>query len=308
MDLEESWKYEIGTGRSPVVASAVMLALFGGLTFWLYRTQNGAFLFLGVLTALLALLLLLSLYRLCFYKVKIGRNGFFYQTNHKNGTYYAYARLKKAWLSGGREQNGYRSRYCGIDTGTGSVLRIPYYHGDQRAISYLLSRVEKLAGREEKLQAAGRETYVIDGRAFGKTRMAAGGVLLAVVLVLETLGRRVTGMAWPVPYLGSFLVAAALVILAVNYRCFKVEIGPEGVYVRTLPWNGGYYAYSRISRCQEIEKVVRRRRGRHVTGRSYYYFFEFTDMDGSVRRFQFEKPLFSHEVDVLCQRIREAGK
>ena len=39
---ERNWKYKI-TSRTGLVVAAVMLALFGGVTFWLYTVHNGAF-------------------------------------------------------------------------------------------------------------------------------------------------------------------------------------------------------------------------------------------------------------------------
>ena len=38
---ERNWKYKI-TSRTWLVVAAVMLALFGGVTFWLYTAHKGA--------------------------------------------------------------------------------------------------------------------------------------------------------------------------------------------------------------------------------------------------------------------------
>ena len=43
---ERNWKYKI-TSRTGLVVAAVMLALFGGVTFWLYTVHNGAFILVG---------------------------------------------------------------------------------------------------------------------------------------------------------------------------------------------------------------------------------------------------------------------
>lgn len=40
--------------------------------------------------------------------------------------------------------------------------------------------------------------------------------------------------------------------------------------------------------------------------RRYYFFFEFTDVRGKTRKFQFEDPIHGHEVDVLKERIENA--
>ena len=44
---ERNWKYKI-TSRTGLVVAAVMLALFGGVTFWLYTVHNGAFILVAV--------------------------------------------------------------------------------------------------------------------------------------------------------------------------------------------------------------------------------------------------------------------
>lgn len=48
---ERNWKYKI-TSRTGLVVAAVMLALFGGVTFWLYTAHNGAFILVGCIAAL----------------------------------------------------------------------------------------------------------------------------------------------------------------------------------------------------------------------------------------------------------------
>ncbi len=297
MKKQEVWKYEIGTGKTPVVASVVMLLIFGGLTLWLYKTNNGAFLFAGALAGIMVLLVYLTLYRLCFYQIKIGKDAFFYQTNHKNGKIYSYHLLKKAWTSEGREQNGYRSSYCNVDTGAG-VIRFSFFYGDRKAVKYLLERVEKTAGKEVFAQRMDTDEYVIDGRVYGKSRIVLALILWLVVVSLEkTLFCSI----------GSVMMALVVLVLVVRYVCFQIKIGENGVFVQTMPWNGAYYSYREITDCREIEKVVRHGRRGKRTGRTYYYFFTFTSIDGETRRFQFEKPLHAQEITVLKERIEKKG-
>lgn len=81
---DKQWKYKIGSGKMPMILTLIMFALFGGLTIWLHRVQNGAFLFTGALAVLTLILLGATIHRFLFYKVLIGKEGFYYQTGRKN--------------------------------------------------------------------------------------------------------------------------------------------------------------------------------------------------------------------------------
>ena len=101
---ERNWKYKI-TSRTGLVVAAVMLALFGGVTFWLYTAHNGAFILVGCIAALTAIAFLLSVYSALFFKVFVDKDGFYFQTAPGNGRYYRYAEICDMWLSSGRETN-----------------------------------------------------------------------------------------------------------------------------------------------------------------------------------------------------------
>ncbi len=57
-----------------------MLALFGGVTFWLYAAHNGAFILVGCIAALKAIAFLLSVYSALFFKVYVDKDGFYSRT------------------------------------------------------------------------------------------------------------------------------------------------------------------------------------------------------------------------------------
>ena len=99
---ERNWKYKI-TSRTGLVVAAVMLALFGGVTFWLYTVHNGAFILVGCIAALTAIAFLLSVYSALFFKVFVDKDGFYFQTAPGNGRDYRYAEICDMWLSSGRE-------------------------------------------------------------------------------------------------------------------------------------------------------------------------------------------------------------
>ena len=50
---DRQWKYKIRSGKMPVILTVIMFAVFGGLTAWLYSTNNGAFIFTGLFSAIL---------------------------------------------------------------------------------------------------------------------------------------------------------------------------------------------------------------------------------------------------------------
>lgn len=85
---QREWRYKIGSGIMPIVLSFIMFALFGGLALWLHSEQNGAYIFAGLLAAVMLIVLAATVFRFLFYKVLIGRDGFYYQTVPSNGKYY----------------------------------------------------------------------------------------------------------------------------------------------------------------------------------------------------------------------------
>ena len=99
MNLEDrQWKYKIRSGKMPVILTLIMFSAFGGLTAWLYSTDNGAFIFTGLFSAILLALVIATVYRLAFFKVLIGKDRFYYQTGPSNGSSTTMLKLKKRGL------------------------------------------------------------------------------------------------------------------------------------------------------------------------------------------------------------------
>lgn len=290
-----------------MILTFIMFALFGGLSIWLYRIQNGAFLFTGALAVVTLILLGATIHRFLFYKVLIGKEGFYYQTGRKNGKYYIYEDIEKAWISSGTAQNGFQEEYCNIETENGSVIRFQFFYNDKKGIKYLIKQAEVCRSREIKRNNDTRsEEYLIDGKVFAKVRMVLAFILLAVVAVLDTL---LIQNNVPVYFYlpGTVVVMGLILYLMIHQRYFRIQIGKEGFFYRTNPFNGQQFDYRDIIECREIKKVVRRRAHYWEAGtRSYYFFFEFTDTNGIKRRFQFEKPIHEREVNVLKERIEQA--
>ena len=303
---DNQWVYQIRSGFTGTILSLVMLALFGGITYWLYTSGNGAFLFLLVLTAIMLAVFLAALYRALFYKIQIGNDCFFYQTTPSNGKRINYVEVEKAWTSSGIEHNGAESNYCNIAFPDGTVIRFPFYPIDSESVAYLLQQIEA-HHFEIKASVEQSGNYQINGKLYGKTGIAVTFVILIFFTILCIFSASYQNFLF-------FLIPAVLTILftlifqIVRYSFFKVKIEKEGFYCRTAPFDGRYYKYNEIQSCQEIQKVYRYRNSSGGNRWTYCFYFVFTDKNGKTHKFPFEKPVYEHEINVLKERIEQAAK
>lgn len=304
----QTWKYKIRSSKTPVILTFIMFAVFGGLTAWLYSNNNGAFIFLGLFSAILLALVIATAYRLAFYKVLIGKDGFYYQTGPKDGKFYNYADVKKAWVNSGEAQNRAHEDYCNIEIQGIPVIRFQFFYADENAVDYLIKRIEATASKKTAEARNEKAEYLIDGKVFGKTRIVIAIVLLVVVAVMDAVIIKATGHIFlAVP--GIALALFILIYLINNNMFFTVKIGKKGFFCKTNPFNGQYYEYTEITNCRRIKKVIRTRAHYYEAAQTrYYFFFEFTDVRGKTRKFQFEDQIHGHEVNVLKERIEKAGK
>ena len=139
---KQQWKYKITSGITGTVLSAIMLAGFGALAIWMHNTQNGAIVIGRIVVIFAALAFVLALYRVLFFKVLIGIDGFFYQSNPMNGKQYSFHEIKEAWISSGRETNANEMNYCNFETNSGKVIRIFNTCADLDAVEHFLERLE----------------------------------------------------------------------------------------------------------------------------------------------------------------------
>ena len=301
----QTWKYKIRSGKMPVILTVILFAVFGGLTAWLYSTNNGAFIFTGLFSAILLALVIATGYRLVFYKVLIGKDGFYYQTGPSNGKFYNYDQVEKAWINSGEAQNRAQQDFCNVEIPGIPVIRFQFFYADEKAVNYLIKKVETSAGKAVSEGNKEKAEYLIDGKVFGKTRIVVAFVLLIIVAIIDTVIIKATGHV----YLAIPGVATALFILLYllnSNMFFRVKIDAKGFYCRTNPFNGQYYEYDEITNCRRIKKVVRTRAHYYEADeRRYYFFFEFTDVRGKTRKFAFEDPIHGHEVNVLMGRIEK---
>lgn len=296
----KQWKYKIGAGKMPVIMSLGMLILFAGISVWLHKTGNGAYLFCDILTAIMAAVVITTIYRLLFYKVLIGQDGFYYQTQINNGRYYSYKELGKAWISKGKDYGGHDSSYCNIETPDGRVIRFTVYYADQKAAAYLVKRVEAEAARHSNDNDARRHLYRIDGKTFGAGQLVTAFIIVAIMSIFDIPLLLQGGIETVFGVLGIGFSVYILVHTLLNHFCFLVMIEEKGFYYQTTPFNGTYFEYQDIDRCWKVQKVYRRRRS---TTRQYHFYFYFTDKAGKTRRFLYSDDIFRHEVEVLKERI-----
>lgn len=297
MDTKQ-WKYRIGTGKMRVFLSLGMTALFVGISIWLHKTQNPAYLFGDILSAIMVAVLLLTVYRLLFYKVLIGRDGFYYQSHISNGLYHNYSELKNAWLTTGQNLSGHETSWCHFETADGKVTRFVYYYGDEKAVRYLVSRTEaETAGRAEE-----KQQYRIDGKASGMVGLVGALIAAGMLCIFDIPFLQLGGVAFFTGLIG-LLVAGYIVVTALfSYFCFQVKIEEKGFYCQTNPFNGTYYAYEDITHCRSVKRIYRRRRS---ATRNHYFYLYFTDRYGKTRRFQYEEDIYGHEINVLKERIEK---
>ena len=303
----QTWKYKIGSGKMPVILTLIMFSLFGGLTAWLYSASNSAFIFTGLFSAILIALVFATGYRLAFYKVLIGKDGFYYQTGPGNGKFYKYAEVEKAWVNSGEAQNRAQQDFCNIEIPGIPVIRFQFFYADEKAVNYLIRRIEASEGKSVPKANGENAEHLINGKVFGKTRIVVALVLLIIVAILDAVIIKTTGhMYLAVP--GIVMALFILLYLVNSNMFFKVKIDAKGFYCRTNPFNGQYYEYDEITNCRKIKKVVRTRAHyNEAAERRYYFFFEFTDVRGRTRKFAFEDPIHGHEINVLKERIEKAN-
>lgn len=303
---KQQWKYEITSGITGTVLSAIMLAGFGALAIWMHNTQNGAIVIGRIVVIFAALAFVLALYRALFFKVLIGKDGFFYQSNPMNGRFLHYHEIKEAWLSSGRTSNANEMNYCNFETTSGKVTRFFYTGADLDAVEYLLKRIEK-AQVIPLEQYVEQKEYHINGKVQGIQKIAVMlflmGILCLLVNPLLREGLSIVSVVFPI-----ILALIALIYIIIQYYFYKIHIDEKGFYCQTNPFNGRTYKYDEIIECDIVE--IRRRTGsvhRPGSRRTYYlHYFVFTDGTGKERKIAFDKSLFEHEINVLKSRIEQA--
>ena len=293
---EKQWKYRISAGKIPVILSLGMTILFGGLSVWLHKTDNGAFFFGDILTGIMTAVLFVTIYRLLFYKVLIGKDGFYFQTHIGNGMYHNYAELRNAWITKGQNISGYENKWCHFETIDGKVTRFVFYYKDEKAAKYLVKRIQtETAGIAQEMQQ-----YRIDGKASGAVGLVSVFIVTGMACIFTFPMFQLGGIGLAMSVVSLLIVGYLLINALFTYFCFQIKIEEAGFYYQTNPFNGTYYNYQDITRCWEVKRVYRYRRS---ASRNYYFYVYFTDRYGKTRRFLYENDIYGYEVNILKERI-----
>lgn len=294
----KQWKYKIGAGRTPVFLALGMTILFGSISVWLHRTGNSAYFFGDILTGIMAVVLISTVYRLMFYKVLIGKDGFYFQTHISNGMYHNYAELKNAWITKGQNLSGHETKWCHFETADGKVTRFVIYYNDEKAADYLVKRTQAEATKLPQQ----KQQYRIDGKAGGVVGLVGAFVAVGMMFIFEFPLLQLGGIAFIMALIGLVVAGYVLIHALFTYFCFQVKIEETGFYCQTNPFNSAYYNYQDITRCWEVKRVYRYRRN---ATRNHYFYLYFTDRQGKTRRFQYENDIYGYEVNILKERINK---
>ena len=300
----KQWKYKITGNVIGTILVFIMLVGMVALCSWFHKTGNGAIVFGRIILFIFTVASVLRLYRVIFFKVLIGKDGFFYQSAPGNGRYYSYNEIRKAWLSSGRETNANTAIYCNYETWDGKTVRIAITGADTDAANYLIKRASAVAIRDVIGMEDEQGDYIISGKAQGLTRIAVMCFIFGIIAWLSySLAKE--GMP-PLDYVLPLLAAfCALVYVVMHYFFYRIEIKRDGFYCRTNPFNGQFYEYRNIVNCKVVEQ--RKKFGsayrKGVRKTHYMHYLIFTDKSGKERSIKYDKGLFEREISILVSRM-----
>lgn len=303
---EKQWKHKIGGNLVGTILVFIMTVGMAALCIWFEKSSNGAILLGRIILVVFAVAFALSLYHVVFFKVLIGRDGFFYQSAPGNGRYYRYSELRNAWVSSGKETNSTSTFYLQFETREGSISRIAILEADTDAADYLVKRVAAVAASDATGMEDDQCDHIISGKIKGLTKIAVIGSIFAIVMWLSyTLFEE--GLP-PLTYaLSAIAVFCAFAYVIMHYFFYRIDILRDGFYCRTNPFNGRAYKYRDIASCNLIES--RKRYGsayrRGVRETHYLDYLVFTDKSGKEHRIMYDKSLFEREMRILESRINK---
>ena len=139
---DEQWEYKIGGRLQGFFPMLLVLAVFGGVTVWMYLTKNAGFP-IGALFTLLAVCIILGVvYRKLFCKVLIYKDHIYHQSAPGNGREYRYSEIAEAWVSMGLEQS-----YLNFKAADGRIYKINLLlFEDEDGADFLVKRVREIHG------------------------------------------------------------------------------------------------------------------------------------------------------------------
>lgn len=140
MDSSE-YKYKITFDPKSLIMPIIFLAILVAMSVWLYKENNGAYLFTSAFAALMTILILYSLYSVLFKKILIGENSFTHKTGPGISRTYEYCEIEKAWESSGRGTNGASVHYFNYKTKDGTVKKFMFYPYQYDEVDFLLEKI-----------------------------------------------------------------------------------------------------------------------------------------------------------------------
>ena len=144
--------------------------------------------------------------------------------------------------------------------------------------------------------------YLIKGKDYALKKLILTTVIalpiwIIVIFWFSLLGFRIETLV---------LAVAAFGVLGTNIWCinhyifYRIEIYPDGFFVRTNPFNARFYKYSEIQSADFKGKVLHSRFGK--PNRTAYFFY-FTVPKGRKRRIYFEDEYCINEIKLIIDRI-----
>ncbi len=134
-------KYKVGHNLFSLFPITIVFLVFGGVTVWLKRTNNGMFIFTGLLTSFLFVILICTLYNHFFKKILIDEEGFYVQNSIGNGRYYKYKDIVEAWESDGKSSNGVINYYLNFKTTDGRIVKFNFTADKSEGVMFLIDKV-----------------------------------------------------------------------------------------------------------------------------------------------------------------------
>lgn len=304
---KKQWKYRIGGNVIGTILVFIMLVGIAALCLWFQKTGNDAIILGRIILTMFAVAFALGLYRTVFFKVLIGKDGFFHQSAPGNGRYYRYSEIRNAWLNSGRETSANTAIYCNYETRNGKTVRIAITEADTDAVNYLIKRVAAVAVRDAAEVEDDQRDYIVSGKTQGLTRIAVICFIMGIVMWLSySLAQEgLPPISYALPTIAAF---CALVYVVMHYLFYRIEVLCDGFYCRTNPFNGQFYKYRDIASCKLTEQ--RKRFGsayrQGVRKTHYLHYLVFTDKSGKERRIEYDKGLFEREISILISRMKQA--
>lgn len=252
-------------------------------------------------------------YKKKYYKVCVGRNGFYIQTTRKNGRYFEYKNVKTCY----RDYKFYISTiekaffsYFHFTTFDNQEYKFNFHYNlHYKAMDELENRIKhqrkhRKSKNDNMNYSVDNEIwdYTIDGKKGSAARlifMAIAAALFSAMAIIQYI--KAEKISIPVIMFSSVAFITIVLLLTLVKRClfFRVKIGRGGFHLKTGILKGQYYEY----RYLEKAEIVSEASPNNPT--SSFWFFKFTDNNGLTQKFQIDPAQFKEELAELKKRIEE---